>query len=103
MYLCWFCVMELQLGLALSLPVHHNAPVKGFDVTSRHGVMRSLDIWSYGCSMERKKKRSFDTAFEDDDESKTLPLLLWHGQPGEEDDDGKRQKKRDFCSFIDTK
>ena len=94
--------MELQLGLALSLPVHHSAPVKGFDVTSR-GMMGSLDIWSYGGS---KKKRSFDVAFEkigDDDECKTLPLFLWHGQPGDGDDDGKRQKKRDFCSLTDTK
>ncbi|PRQ26733.1 putative transcription factor interactor and regulator AUX-IAA family [Rosa chinensis] len=95
--------MELQLGLALSLPVHQNAPVKGFDVTS-HGVM-GLDLWSYGCCLESKKKRSHDTAFEkigNDDESKMLPLLLWHGQPDEEDDDGKRQKKRDSCSLIDT-
>ncbi|XP_050364252.1 auxin-responsive protein IAA29 [Argentina anserina] len=97
--------MELQLGLALSLPAHHDAPVKGFDVNSR-GMIGSLDIWSYGCCLGSKKKRSFDMAFEkigDDDESKALPLFLWHGQPGEEDEDGKKQKKRDFCSLIDTK
>ncbi|KAK9945990.1 hypothetical protein M0R45_011477 [Rubus argutus] len=89
--------MELQLGLALPV-LHHRSPVKGLDVT-KNGVM-GLDIWSYGCC-ESKKKRSFDTAFDkigNDDESKRLPLLLWHGLPDEEDDNDKRKKKT--CSLI---
>lgn len=93
--------MELQLGLALSLPVlHHRSPVKGLDVT-KTGVM-GLDIWSYGCC-ESKNKRSFDTAFNkigNDDESKRLPLLLWHGLPDEEDDDDDDKRQKKTCSLI---
>ncbi|PON81412.1 AUX/IAA protein [Trema orientale] len=94
--------MELQLGLAL--PVHNSTSlnmVKGLDLNDRR-TLEPNDV-SYGCrgskSHGAKSKRSLEEAFGinkiGDDEANYLPnLLVWDGQPNEEDD-RKGHKKRD--------
>ncbi|KAI9192298.1 hypothetical protein LWI28_020795 [Acer negundo] len=70
--------MELQLGLALSTTTHHqhNNPIKN--------------------------KRSFEEAFGKiiRDELQKMPsLLLWSGQPNEEEDDREGKKKRIYSTI----
>ncbi|XP_061341055.1 auxin-responsive protein IAA29 [Gastrolobium bilobum] len=69
--------MELQLGLPL--PTHN--PIEGFDHNNPALVKQS-------CCSESKKhgknKRSYEESF--GHFSKPLPLLVWSGQPNEEDD-----------------
>ncbi|KAL2346707.1 hypothetical protein Fmac_000707 [Flemingia macrophylla] len=74
--------MELQLGLAL--PTHN--PVEEFNLNKQKV---SLELWRPSCGYEREKhvkhnKRSFAESFEQF--LKPLPLLVWSGQPNEEDD-----------------
>ncbi|KAA8525476.1 hypothetical protein F0562_007331 [Nyssa sinensis] len=94
--------MELQLGLAL--PTQNL--IKGFDLNN-HGFepkeTLSLEPWSYSCGLESKNhvkdKRSFLEAFGQDGASeKTLPLLLWNGQPNEEDDRNGEKKNASYTS-----
>ncbi|KAF3447106.1 hypothetical protein FNV43_RR12286 [Rhamnella rubrinervis] len=94
--------MELELGLAL--PIHN--PIKGFEIDDylnkchKVGLMPAMSGGG-GCNLESstrsrssssssnvKNKRSFDEAFGEMEEASThtLPLLLWNGQPNEEDD-----------------
>lgn len=93
--------MELQLGLSLALPVHN--PVKGFDMSNREDGVEKKEILVGLESIKKqvRNKRSFDVAFDESagNESKMLPLLLWSGQPNEEDDE-KGQKRRDSVSVI---
>lgn len=83
--------MELQLGLAL--PTHN--PIEGFDpnspglIKSKQIQIESLESWTPSCCYENKKhvnnKRSFEESF-GNLIKKPLPLLVWSGQPNEEDD-----------------
>ncbi|MBA0594288.1 auxin-responsive protein IAA29 [Gossypium raimondii] len=95
--------MELQLGLALPTP----NMVKGFDLNN-HGLdqlkeMGGLEAWNKaaGCFADKdcvKSKRSFEQAFGNfTEECRTKPLLLWSGQPNEEEDH-KDQKKATFST-----
>jgi len=74
--------MELQLGLAL--PIHSS--IEGFDPCNS-------DLNNHiRCSKNKKyvkNKRSFEESF--GDFSKPLPLLVWSGQPNEEDDRGEKK------------
>lgn len=90
--------MELELGLAL--PIHN--PIKGFEIDylnkyhkvgliparSGGGGCLESSTRSRSSSSNVKNKRSFDEAFGEMEEASThpLPLLLWNGQPNEEDD-----------------
>lgn len=80
--------MELQLGLGL--PVHTPA-VKGCGNGAKQ-KLGSLPL-SFGCESYVKNKRGFCEAFEENEDDhvspamKVLPLMLWHGQPNEDDDD----------------
>ncbi|XP_020238593.1 auxin-responsive protein IAA29 [Cajanus cajan] len=81
--------MELQLGLAL--PTHN--PVEEFNLNKQ---MVSLELWRPGCGYESEKhvkhnKRSFEESFEHF--FKPLPLLVWSGQPNEEDDRSKKTQR----------
>ncbi|CAJ1973707.1 unnamed protein product [Sphenostylis stenocarpa] len=75
--------MELQLGLAL--PTHNSD--EEFKLTKSKQIV-SLELWRPSCGSERgkqvKHKRSFEESFESF--LKPLPLLVWSGQPNEEDD-----------------
>lgn len=90
------CEMELQLRLAL--PNNNHNPDKRFDLNDvwfepKEGV--GLKTWK-----DDKHKRSFADAFEEiGDESAVMPLLLWSGQPNEEDDDQKGRKKRNSSTI----
>ncbi|XP_027356312.1 auxin-responsive protein IAA28 [Abrus precatorius] len=88
--------MELQLGLAL--PTHNN-PIEGFDLNNP-GLIKSkqivsLDLWRPSCGPEGKNhvknKRSFDESF--GHFLKPLPLLVWSGQPNEEDDRSEKMQR----------
>lgn len=74
--------MELQSGLAL--PIHSS--IEGFDPynSDLNNHIRGSENIKYV-----KNKRSFDESF--GDFSKPLPLLVWSGQPNEED--GRSEKK----------
>ncbi|CAK9170391.1 unnamed protein product [Ilex paraguariensis] len=82
--------MELELGLAPPTQI-------GFDLNN---VFQPKDMFRDRCALEikdkAKNKPSFAEAFEHDGgaATDTLPLLLWNGQPNEEDDHQKRQKRR---------
>jgi hypothetical protein len=101
--------MELQLGLAL--PVHHNNPVKGFDLNrelingSKEALLLSSEPWSYGGCLGTQKcfknKRTSEEAFGMiGDVPPPFPLMLWNGQPNEDDDDRKGQKQhRTSCTI----
>ncbi|PPD79225.1 hypothetical protein GOBAR_DD23841 [Gossypium barbadense] len=99
--------MELQLGLALPTP----NMVKGFDLNN-HGLdqlkeMGGLEAWNKaaGCFADKdcvKSKRSFEQAFGNfTEECRTKPLLLWSGQPNEEEDH-KDQKKATFSTTEES-
>ncbi|XP_016442204.1 auxin-induced protein IAA6 [Nicotiana tabacum] len=97
--------MELELGLA---PPYNNFPtnIKGFDQNDiarfepkEMNMMRRRD--SFGDNFSKmKQKRSFAEAFENGSEGverKTLSLLIWNGQPNEEEednDDGRHGRKK---------
>uniref|UniRef100_A0A5B6YND2 Auxin-responsive protein n=1 Tax=Davidia involucrata TaxID=16924 RepID=A0A5B6YND2_DAVIN len=92
--------MELQLGLAL--PTQN--PIKGFDLNNHAFKSKetvSSEPWINSCGLEsnnyvKNKRCSFTEAFGedvDDHSAKTLPLLLWNGQPNDEND-GNEQKNR---------
>ena len=97
--------MELQLGLALPTP----NIIKGFDLNNlgfdQLKEMGGMEAWNHpgGCFGDKdciKNKRGFEQAFGKlKEECKTMPLLLWSGQPNEEEDH-KDQKKR-TSSTID--
>ena len=97
--------MELQLGLALPTP----NMIKGFDLNNlgfdQWKELGDLESWNHagGCFGEKdcvKNKRGFEQAFGNfTEECKAMPLLLWSGQPNEEEDH-KDQKKR-TSSTID--
>ncbi|XP_050268416.1 auxin-responsive protein IAA29 [Quercus robur] len=94
--------MELQLALAL--PVHNS--VKGFDlndggIESKEPVASQL--WSYGGSLESKKclknKRSSEEAFgKMGGVPQIFPLMVWSGQPNEEDD--RKGQNRKTSSIV---
>lgn len=97
--------MELQLGLAL--PVHTcTSPnmVKGLDLNDQrfepNEVVGSFPVSPYGWESKghgAKSKRTFEEAFgiKIGDQANYAPnLLVWDGQPNEEDD-RKEHKKRD--------
>ncbi|XP_039052739.1 auxin-responsive protein IAA29-like isoform X3 [Hibiscus syriacus] len=85
--------MELQLGLALPTP----NIMKGFDLNN-HGLHH---LKQTGCFSD-KSKRSFDQAFGNfKQDRKTKTLLLWSGQPNEEEDH-KDQKKTTFSAIDDS-
>ncbi|XP_022728837.1 probable LRR receptor-like serine/threonine-protein kinase At1g56130 [Durio zibethinus] len=94
--------MELQLGLALPTP----NKTKGFDLNNRgFDLLKEMRGWNYnggrfGDKDCVKNKRSFEQAFANfTEECKATSLLLWSGQPNEEEDH-KDQKKR-TSSTID--
>ncbi|KAI8569094.1 hypothetical protein RHMOL_Rhmol02G0252200 [Rhododendron molle] len=95
--------MELEvLGLPL-IPTGHSNPLEGFD-RNRNGFEPNDQK---ECCMGRKfdhendyYKRSFEAAcnFEEvaageSNRNAKSSLLCWHGQPNEEDDDGKEERK----------
>lgn len=91
--------MELQLGLALPTP--NMMKIKGFDLNNlgyeqrkEMGGLAAADgcfgVVDKDCAY--KNKRGFEQAFTE--EYKTMPLLLWSGQPNEEEEDHNDQKKR---------
>lgn len=102
--------MELQLALAL--PVHN--PVRGFDLNDlerapKEVLLEGSEPWSCrstGCLESEKcvkNKRSSEEAFgkiDIGDMTQTLPVMLWSGQPNE-DDDRKGRKCRN--SYIINK
>ncbi|GAV85705.1 AUX_IAA domain-containing protein [Cephalotus follicularis] len=85
--------MELQLGLAL--PIHNST--KGFDLNNvwlEPKEMVGVEPWNYKKNYVKKNKRDFEEAFGNSKHvSQTLPLLLWSGQPND-DDDHKGQNTR---------
>ncbi|XVE71193.1 hypothetical protein DITRI_Ditri10aG0131100 [Diplodiscus trichospermus] len=100
--------MELQLGLALQTP----NMIKGFDLNNlgfdQQKEMGGLEAWNHaaaGCFKDKdcvKNKRDFEQAFGNlTEECKALPLLLWSGQPNEEEDH-KDQKKRTSSSIDEN-
>ncbi|KAE8731688.1 hypothetical protein F3Y22_tig00002793pilonHSYRG00300 [Hibiscus syriacus] len=85
--------MELQLGLALPTP----NMIKGFDLNNH----RLDHLKQRGC-FSNKSKRSFEQAFGNfKQDGKTKTLLLWSGQPNEEEDH-KDQKKTTFSTIDDN-
>ncbi|XP_015885846.3 auxin-responsive protein IAA29 isoform X2 [Ziziphus jujuba] len=88
--------MELELGLAL--PVYN--PIK-FEL-----LPKKISRRGGGCLESRnscvKNKRSYEEAFGEIDvaASKTRPLLLWNGQPNEEDDRKGHDKEIDSETII---
>ncbi|RDX76160.1 hypothetical protein CR513_43876, partial [Mucuna pruriens] len=82
--------MELELGLAL---LTHNF-VEEFKLNKSKQIM-SLELWRPNCSSESKKhvkrKRNFEESFELF--LKPLPLLVWSGQPNEEDDRSEKMQR----------
>ncbi|KAJ8751901.1 hypothetical protein K2173_026115 [Erythroxylum novogranatense] len=91
--------MELQLCLSLST----YDLSKGRSHLNKNGL-ESKDIVSFqqrrdeGCL---NKKRNFREAFDrikDESQAKAFPLLVWSGQPNEEDDDVE-EKKIISCKF----
>ncbi|XVF35604.1 hypothetical protein REPUB_Repub18cG0160400 [Reevesia pubescens] len=103
--------MELQLGLDIPTPLI----TKGFDLNNfgfdqlkeMRGTLKACNICIGGCFGDNdcvKKKRGFEQAFGNfTDDCKAKPLLLWSGQPNEEEDDHKDQKKRTSSSTIDDR
>lgn len=86
--------MELQLCLALPT---QNPPIQVFNLITKHGLDECSKLRRPCLCTEShghvKNKRSFEESF--GCSSKTLPLLVWNGQPNEEDDDhggGKRNR-----------
>ncbi|XVE97417.1 hypothetical protein REPUB_Repub03eG0017500 [Reevesia pubescens] len=92
--------MELQLALALALPTPNI--IKGFDLNNL-GFDQLKGMGGFGDKDCVKNKRSYEQAFGNlKEECKTMPLLLWSGQPNEEDeDDHKDQKKRTSSTIND--
>ncbi|KAK8550536.1 hypothetical protein V6N12_039238 [Hibiscus sabdariffa] len=95
--------MEFQLGLALPTP----SIIKGFDLNNL-GLDHPKDMGGLEARnkparcFSDKSKRSFEQAFgnfEAECKTKTL-LLLWSGQPNEEEDHND-QKKRTFSTIDD--
>ncbi|GMI92481.1 indole-3-acetic acid inducible 29 [Hibiscus trionum] len=85
--------MEFQLGLALPTP----NIIMGFDLNN-HGLDHLKDIGGFS----GKSKRSFEQAFgKFKQECKTKTLLLWSGQPNEEEDQ-KDQKKTTFSTIDEN-
>ncbi|TKY74738.1 Auxin-responsive protein IAA29 [Spatholobus suberectus] len=82
--------MELQLDLAL--PTHN--PVEEFKLNKSKQIV-SLELWGPSCGSESEKhvkhKRSFEESFEHF--LKPLPLLVWSGQPNEEDDRSEKTRR----------
>ncbi|KAJ9184033.1 hypothetical protein P3X46_007817 [Hevea brasiliensis] len=82
------------MGLDLFLSTTHN---KGFDPKE----MLGLKPWNHDdCLLD--KKRSFEDASGKlkKDLSQTLPLLLWSGQPNDEDDDNREKKRLNSCPLT---
>ncbi|KAJ7958783.1 Auxin-responsive protein [Quillaja saponaria] len=83
--------MELNLGLTLS----SHSPIKGFDL-NKHG-------WNCdGCLESKnyvKNKRNFEEAFgKNGGTIQSLPLLVWSGQPNEEDDQSGQKNRTSFTT-----
>lgn len=81
--------MELDLGLAL--PNSHYVPIK----SSYLNMDRFDDNFS---ELKKKNDINFSMDFDHDSnkvERRTLPLLIWNGQPNEDDDDD-HQKRTTF-------
>ncbi|KAK8641092.1 hypothetical protein V6N13_010521 [Hibiscus sabdariffa] len=95
--------MEFELGLALPTP----NIIKGFDLNNL-GLDQPKDMGGLEARNKAarcfsdKSKRSFEQAFgNSEEEYKTKTLLLWSGQPNEEDDH-KDQKKRTFSTIDEN-
>ncbi|CAL5205005.1 unnamed protein product [Lathyrus oleraceus] len=78
--------MEIQLGQ----PLQTHTSIEGFDPHNyNHGLINQG-----GCYENKKyveNNRSFEESFGHC--SKSLPLLIWNGQPNEEDDRGKKMNQ----------
>lgn len=78
--------MEIQLGQ----PLQTHTSIEGFDPHNyNHGLINQG-----GCYENKKyveNNRSFEESFGYC--SKSLPLLIWNGQPNEEDDRGKKMNQ----------
>lgn len=88
--------MELQLGLSLATNTSiesFNLKNNGFEPKEKVG----LEPWSHDVCLDNKRR--FEEAFgKMKDASQAFPLLLWSGQPNDEDD-RKEDKKRISCSI----
>ncbi|GMJ15857.1 indole-3-acetic acid inducible 29 [Hibiscus trionum] len=83
--------VELQLCLALPTP----DITKGFNSNNYHGL--GFDHLKQTSCFGDRKKRDFEQALGNfSDECNAMPLLLWSGQPNEEDDNHKYRNKRTF-------
>ncbi|WVZ20394.1 hypothetical protein V8G54_007716 [Vigna mungo] len=82
--------MELQLGLAL--PTHNST--EEFKLSKSKQIVSS-ELWRPSCGSESgkhvKNKRNFEESFERF--LKPFPLLVWSGQPNEEDDRSQKVRR----------
>ena len=85
--------MELELGLAL--PIQN--PVK---IESKQIV--GSELWDVGCCLDRKKlvknKRSFEESFGCSLDSESLSLLVWSGQPNEDDRNSGKKNRSTYAT-----
>ncbi|KAL4283061.1 hypothetical protein GQ457_16G000700 [Hibiscus cannabinus] len=90
---------EVELQLCLALPTPNIT--KGFksSLNNYHGFDHLKQTSCLGDKTNRViKKRDFEHAFGNfSDDRNALPLLLWSGQPNEEDDDHNDRKKTTFA------
>ncbi|KAF3680090.1 fatty acid elongase [Capsicum annuum] len=89
--------MELELGLALPNS-HFVDPINSSNTTILNGNMINIDRFDDNFS-QMKMKDDYSMASDGSNQVpiKTLPLLIWNGQPNEdEDDDDGHQKRRTF-------
>lgn len=91
--------MEL---VVVGLPGHSN-PLEGFDRNRNGFEPNDQKEWCLGRKFDHGNdyyKRSFEAAFNleevaagDSNRNVKSSLLCWNGQPNEEDDDGKEERK----------
>jgi len=83
----------MEVDLVLALPTQNS--VEEFKLNKSKQIV-SLQLWRASCGSESEKrvkhnKRSFEESF--GHFLKPLPLLVWSGQPNEEDDRSEKVQR----------
>ncbi|KAK8509334.1 hypothetical protein V6N13_062383 [Hibiscus sabdariffa] len=91
---------EVELQLCLALPTPNITKGFKFNLNNYHGFDHLKQMSCSGDKTSRViKKRDFEHAFGNfSDDCNALPLLLWSGQPNEEDDNHNDRKKTTFVT-----
>ncbi|MCD7471367.1 hypothetical protein HAX54_011770 [Datura stramonium] len=93
--------MELELGLALALPSHY-VPFKSSAHLNGNNIIDTTTDFDDNFSEIMKKNPNFSMPCPHHD-IKTLPLLIWNGQPNEEDDGHQKRTTTFEPCYRETK